>query len=150
VFIQSAGGARFTRDSWLQYWAAAGSGPMPKQGDAADGAIACRQDTCVLRPRPGEAALLVRKSARQADCRDVSVILSAEPARGLCPRPWPKLVDRFTVWRDGATAIWLDPHGARVLTDRAERGARPWVPPPPQPRHQPPSKLPAAALDVPD
>jgi competence protein ComEC len=74
-------------------------------------------------------ALLVRGAAHPDGCGEASVIVSAEPARGLCPRPWPALVDRFTVWRNGATAIWLDEHHARVLTDRAFRGDRPWVPP---------------------
>ena len=73
--------------------------------------------------------------------------LSAEPARGLCSRPWPKLADRFTVWREGAAAIWLRPEGAIVVTDRMERGDRPWVPPPPQPRPKPVPTLPPAALD---
>jgi competence protein ComEC len=44
------------------------------------------------------------------------------------------LVDRFTVWRQGAAAVWLEPGGARMLTDRQYRGARPWVPPDPRRR----------------
>ncbi len=80
-------------------------------------------------------------------CQRSSVIVSAEPARGLCPRPWPKLVDRFTVWRYGSTAVWLDREGARVLTDRTERGDRPWVTPLPKPRKAAAPALPPAALD---
>ena len=100
---------------------------MPKQGQAANGAIDCAAGTtCMLRFRPGDAAvLLVRKPERQKSCGGIAVIVAAQPARSLCPQPWPKLVDRFTVWRDGATAIWLDGRRARVLTDRAERGTRP-------------------------
>ena len=133
VWLQSGSGAsKFTRDEWLQYWSEGASHPIPTKGSAADGAIACTADECLLRVHadvPG--AMLVRGAAHPVGCAAASVIVSAEPARGLCPKPWPKLVDRFTVWRDGAVAIWLDPGGARVLTDRAERGARPWVPPPP-------------------
>ena len=44
--------------------------------------------------------------------------------------------DGFAVWRDGAHAVWLEPGGARVLSDRAHRGERPWVPPRPRPRAQ--------------
>jgi competence protein ComEC len=36
-------------------------------------------------------------------------------------------VDRFTVWRYGAVAIWLRPAGAVILSDRSARGTRPWV-----------------------
>jgi competence protein ComEC len=56
-------------------------------------------------------------------------------------------VDRFTVWRDGSAAIWLDADGARIVTDRIERGDRPWVPPPPRPRKAAPPTLPQAGVD---
>ena len=80
-------------------------------------------------------------------CAQISITVSAEPARGLCPRPWPQLVDRFTVWRNGSAAIWLEPDGARVVTDRSERGDRPWVPPPPKPRKATTPVLPPAMID---
>jgi competence protein ComEC len=44
-------------------------------------------------------------------------------------------------------AIWLGPAGATILTDRAARGDRPWVPPPPKPRQAAPVTLPPAAID---
>jgi competence protein ComEC len=138
VYLQSVSGAsKFTRDAWLQYWAAGTPLPMPVDGEAANGAVACRKDACLLRPLAhAKAALLVRGASHPDGCRESSVIVSAEPARGLCPRPWPALVDRFTVWKNGATAIWLDGRRARILTDRAFRGDRPWVPPLPMPRER--------------
>ena len=150
VFLQKVSGAsKFTRESWLQYWAAGTADAMPADGSTAGGAIACVKDACLLRPRSGaKGALLVRGATHPDGCREVSVIVSAEPARGLCPHPWPALVDRFTVWRNGATAIWLDAGGARILTDRAYRGIRPWVPPPPVPRARAAPKLPPALPDT--
>lgn len=151
VFLQQAGGAEFTRASWLQYWAVPKALPMPKLGETGDGMIACGPNACLLRPHPGAAgALLVRKAKRRDSCDGIAAIVAAEPARGLCPRPWPQLVDRFTVWRNGAAAIWLGGATALVLTDRAERGSRPWVPPPPRPRPRVPPSLPLAAIDTPD
>lgn len=137
IWLQSvSGGSKFTSDEWLQYWSDSTSHPIPAEGSVADGAIVCTPEQCLLRPHPAvPAAMLVRGATHPDGCAAASVIVSAEPARGLCPKPWPKLVDRFTVWRDGAVAIWLDPGGARVLTDRGERGTRPWVPPPPTPHH---------------
>ena len=65
--------------------------------------MSCQKDACLLRPQPrAKAALLVRGALHPDGCSEASVIVSAEPARGLCPRPWPALVDRFTVWRYGA------------------------------------------------
>ena len=153
VFLQQTSGAsRFTRESWLQYWAAATSRAIPSDGAASGGAISCKTDACMLRPQPlAKAALLVRGALHPEGCANASVIVSAEPARGLCPRPWPALVDRFTVWRYGAAAIWLYGHHAYILTDRAYRGVRPWVPPPPVPRvHQMPSLPPARTDAEPD
>ena len=139
VYLQSvSGGSRFTLDAWSQYWATGPPRALPIDGEAADGAVACKKDACLLRPNPGaKAAMLVRGATHPDGCGEVSVIVSAEPARGLCPRPWPGLVDRFTVWRYGATAIWLDGRRARIVTDRAYRGDRPWVPPQPIPHPRP-------------
>jgi len=146
---QTQGGSKFTRDAWLQYWSAGVPAPMPAAGSSQDGAVACKPDACLLRPRPdARAALLVRGATRPEGCAQAAVIVSAEPARGLCPRPWPWLVDRFTVWRDGAAAVWLQPDGATVLTDRQFRGTRPWVPPPPVPRQHPAPGLPPALVDT--
>jgi competence protein ComEC len=173
---QTQGGSKFTRDAWAQYWAVGSFQAMPASesgrvvlaqssigavndppGESAQdpdelgvAAVRCEPDACLLRPypdRPG--ALLVRGALHPKFCDQSSVILSAEPARGLCPRPWPKLVDRFTVWRYGSAAIWLDRDGARVLTDRTERGDRPWVPGPPHSRKAVAPTLPPAAVDLP-
>ncbi|HUB12490.1 MAG TPA: ComEC/Rec2 family competence protein [Acetobacteraceae bacterium] len=149
VWLQShSGAATFVRDSWLQYWAAGPARLLPAEGNAADGAIVCTREQCLLRPHPNApAALLVRGAPHPDGCAAASVIVSAEPARGLCPKPWPKLVDRFTVWREGAAAVWLLRDGARVLTDRSERGDRPWVPPVPKPRSRTPRGLTPALTD---
>ncbi|MBV8402166.1 MAG: hypothetical protein JOZ17_26105, partial [Acetobacteraceae bacterium] len=79
--------------------------------------------------------LLARGADHSPWCSEVALIVSAEPARGLCPRPWPRLIDRFTVWRRGAQAIWLEPDGVRIYSDLDDRGSRPWVPVP-VPSHQ--------------
>ena len=149
VFLQQASGAsKFTREAWMQYWAAGKVSAMPGEGPAGGGAITCQKEACMLRPRPdAKAALLMRGALRPEGCAEASVIVSAEPARGLCPKPWPGLVDRFTVWKYGAAAIWLNGRHAYILTDRTYRGVRPWVPPPPVPRaHQVPA-LPQARTD---
>ena len=150
VYLQAVSGAsKPTREAWLQYWAAEASQTIPRAGQQVDGAIDCHEDACLLRPVPGaKGALLARGATHPDGCDQVSVIVSAEPARGLCPRPWPGLVDRFTVWRYGATAIWLDRQHARIVTDRTYRGERPWVPPPPTPRSRAaPPPLPTAQTE---
>jgi competence protein ComEC len=152
VFLQQTRrGSDFAQDAWLTRWDAASAEPLPIDGPAASGELICQRDACVFRPRhEAKAALLVRGPSRPAGCEAAAVVVSAEPARGACAWPSPRLVDRFTVWRDGSVAIWLERDGARVLTDREDRGQRPWVPPPPKPRARPVSNLPVAPTDQAD
>lgn len=152
VFLQQTHtGSNFTRDAWLTRWDVSAAMPLPDAGNAASAALTCERDACVFRPRPEVMpALLVRGPSKPAGCAGTAVVVSAEPARGVCAWPPPRPVDRFTVWKDGPVAIWLEPHGARVLTDREDRGERPWVPPPPKPRPRPASNLPLAPLDTDD
>ncbi len=138
VYLQTvAGASKFTRDAWLQYWAPGAVLPIPEGTERVDGAIACQTEECLLWPKPKARPLMLVRGASHPDgCGEASVMVSAEPARGLCQRPWPALVDRFTVWRYGAAAIWLDGAHAHILTDRTYRGARPWVPPRPTSRER--------------
>ncbi len=146
VFIQQTrSGSNFTRDAWFTRWDVTAAAPLPTESS---GAFTCERDTCLFRPRPSAmAALLVRGPSKPSTCEGVAVVVSAEPARSVCAWPSPRPVDRFTVWKEGAAAIWLEPRGARVVTDREDRGDRPWVPPPPKPRPRPVPNLPLAPLD---
>ena len=136
VFLQSLPGAsKFTREAWEQYWAAGQFLWLPRDGLAADGMVDCTPRDCLLATEPSQpGALLVRLGDSPARCDDVALVVSAEPAKAACRRERPDLVDRFTVWREGSQAIWLRPGGPLIVSDREERGNRPWVPPLPQPR----------------
>ena len=133
----TAGGAKFTREEWEGHFAAGPFVPIRDGVPSACGAQACRVGKLLL--------LRAKERLPEASCDGIALLIAAEPARGECPRD-VALVDRFTVWRDGAAAAWIEGDGVRVLTDRDVRGARPWVPPPPTPRHLT-STLPAAAVD---
>ncbi len=119
---QSSGGDAFTLDAWRQLWAVGATRPFPDAGDDGVAGLACAPGGC----RIGR-VLVVRNVDAAASCDGVRLVVAAEPARDLCPDA--ARVDRFSVWRDGATAIWLTRDGARTLSERAERGDRPWVPP---------------------
>ena len=126
------GASRFVSDAWSSHLA---SGPfLPLEAG-------CDATTCRL-----GSVLLLRGGNHVADCAGVALVVSAEPARGVCPDA--ALVDRFTVWRDGAVAVWLRrPDGApEVVSDRSARGVRPWVPAPPVPGQRR-TGLPAAATE---
>ena len=146
---RAAGGSRLTRESWLRAWGEDNATPLPREGELPG--AACTPLSCLLRSRAdGPAAILLRQPPRETvrgrrapaapvlaetGCGEAAIMISLEPIRGRC-RDIPR-VDRFSVWRDGSHAVWLGQEGVTVLSDRAARGDRPWVPPPPTPRAQP-------------
>lgn len=133
LYTQKVSGASaMTRDNWQRIYAAPGTEALPRQGEAAEGAVRCSAGAC--RISLGGAtpiAVVLRGDQPQEACGSAAVVVSAEPVRGAC---LAQVVDRFAVWRNGPHAIWLDPAGVRVVSDRAFRGDRPWVPPVPVPR----------------
>jgi len=159
VFLARApGGQRFTSEAWLRGWGENEAAPMPAQGGEAG--LHCQGATCRLRLAP-EGPLLAalrhtpppprgRKARQEATppaeppCGQAAIILSPEPVRGRCDGS--VVIDRFSVWRDGAHAVWLEASGPVVVSDRAARGDRPWVPPRPLPRWTPDS-LPMASSE---
>lgn len=131
VFLQRQQGAStLTRDAWLRLYGQAEAQPLPEEGGSANGTLRCSAEGCLL--AEGSGAFLLRRGDMRAQCGKVAVIISAEPIRQRCRDS--VLIDRFSVWRHGTHAIWLGPEKAEVISDRAWRGSRPWVPPPPQPR----------------
>jgi len=131
VFVErQTGASKFTRDAWVQYWADGPPMPFPRgPGSAAAEAIVCTSEACRLHPRPGAvSAVLVRgEASAAADCGTAPVVLAIGRARPDCAGA-AITIDRQELRRRGATAIWLTPDGAEVITDRDWRGVRPWIP----------------------
>ena len=125
MYVEERSGASgFTLDSWRRMWAAGAPRALP---DKPEGGLVCTDASCTLRRQPGgAAAMLLLAAPGMPDCA-ADVLVSLEPIRLDCPPPRPVRIDRFSLWRNGAYAVWLDAGGARVLSDRAERGTRPWV-----------------------
>jgi competence protein ComEC len=121
---EESGSSAFILDAWRHAWAA---GPPRALPEMPLPGLACDAAGCTLRPHPGgPAARLLLAAGGASDCA-ADVLLSLAPVRLDCPDPATLVVDRFDLWRDGATAIWLGRDGVRVLTDREVHGARPWV-----------------------
>ncbi|MCZ8149579.1 MAG: ComEC/Rec2 family competence protein, partial [Roseomonas sp.] len=156
VFLQEQPGASaFARSVLLRQLGATEALPLPQDGVEAGGAIVCTPAECRFRPRPeaAEAVLLRAAPARRGQrfpdppdpalvrdaCGRAALLVSAEPLRPRCATA--EMVDRFTVWREGAQAIRLRADAAHIVSDRATRGARPWVPPPPMPGRPDPQPM---------
>jgi competence protein ComEC len=97
-------------------------------GSAADG-VRCDAAGCVAKAANGMVlATPFRLDALAEDCAVAQIVVSAVPMRGACSGP-KRVIDRFDVARNGATAIWLGGN-VEVETVRGVRGDRPWSPPP--------------------
>lgn len=156
VFLERRPGAsRFIGETWQRGFGETEAAPLPVEGELAERRIRCAPASCVMAGPGGAPGLILlrppvpprgqRASFERGPnpaCGRAPVLLSPEPVRGDCRGS--EVVDRFSVWRDGAHAVWLEPGGPRVLSDRAWRGERPWVPPRPLPRsrtQEPPAEM---------
>lgn len=97
----------------------------PDSGASADRTMRCDRLGCIYRNGGRMVALLRDGLAHAEDCRMVDILISQRPVHGSCPVP-SLVIDRFDLWRHGATAIWLDGKSVRTRTVADYQGARPW------------------------
>jgi competence protein ComEC len=155
VYLHRMPGARnFTAEAMLRAMGATRALPLPDQGAVAGGAIDCTPTACRFRPHTeaAEAVLLRAPPPRRgqrmppldpgAACTSAALVVALEAIAPRCRGGTS--IDRFAMWRNGAQAAWLG-QDVVVLTDRAWRGDRRWVPPMPMPGQA--SDLPLATVD---
>ena len=87
--------------------------------------LQCNNGFC--RPPSRFGNIIVALMPPFGDCPVATLVVSPKPLRGLCRGQGRVVVDRFTVWRDGAVAAWVTPTSVRLRTDREVEGNRPWV-----------------------
>ena len=163
MLVQRTSGAdALTLEDWQRAWGvAAAPAPLPDAGavPGVAGDIVCNPANCLV-TRHGRTVLLLRGAdearthdadgetrpspVEPDDCAGIALLVSPSPAHGACPGV-PR-IDRFTVWRDGPQAVWLEPGGAVIESARDGRGDRPWVPADPAAVRDRPS-LPMAQAD---
>jgi competence protein ComEC len=59
-------------------------------------------------------------------CAEADILIAAFPLRGRC-RSVPLRIDRFSVWRSGAHALYVGEGAPRLETARGLQGLRPWT-----------------------
>lgn len=107
----------------------------PSTGQSADGMLRCDDAGCLYRARGHVVALVKHASALAEDCQYADVVVAMIPVRRSC-RSALIVIDRFSLWREGGHAVWLDEGAVRAQSVRDSRGERPWVLPLPEPRHK--------------
>ncbi|MGE0148416.1 MAG: ComEC/Rec2 family competence protein [Parvibaculaceae bacterium] len=132
VAIRGAGGqlvpaeprrGRFAVSQWLR---ADGDGITPAAAARRTG-WTCEEALCRAVVR-GRRVLYLRqeKPAMTIPCAQADILIAAFPLRGRC-HAVPLRIDRFSVWRAGAHALYVDAGVVRVETARGLQGVRPWT-----------------------
>ncbi|MSO65248.1 MAG: hypothetical protein EXQ85_05530 [Alphaproteobacteria bacterium] len=113
--------------TWLRRDGLATAEVWPEVGQAgADGQLRGDRSGCLYRHGGRAIALVQDAAALDEDCGRAEVVISLVPIRRRCQAP-ELVVDRFSLWRSGAHAIWLRPSGVRVEATADRRGRHPWV-----------------------
>lgn len=87
----------------------------------------CVQDVCRTTVA-GRRVIYVGKEApaMALPCAEADILVTGFPLRGRC-RSVKLRIDRFSVWRKGAHALYIDGDAIRIETARELQGERPWV-----------------------
>lgn len=94
--------------------------PEPPESGGCDG------EGCRAKIRDRSIALALTRGAAAEDCGRVDLVIAARfMPRRRCQGS--VLIDRGSLWRAGAHAVWIEEEGVRIETVRARRGKRPWV-----------------------
>jgi competence protein ComEC len=114
---------RFAAGIWLRM---EGDGATPAEASHRAGWV-CAEDVCRITVKDRRIVYLPdERAAMTIPCAEADILIAAFPLRGRC-RSVALRIDRFTVWRSGAQALYLDDDGIRLETSREEQGERPWV-----------------------
>lgn len=77
----------------------------------------------------GRVLYLLDAAAAKGGCGGAKVVVSPVPLHGTCRAKGRYVIDRFSVWRDGAIALRFVGSRIQITTDRYVQGSRPWVTP---------------------
>ena len=118
--------SRFVREFWRRRLASEQTPQAwPIAGQAMNGGLNCDPAGCRFERSGKTVALIRHERALVEDCWSADAVVSLLPVRGRCPATI--VIDRFSLWRKGAHALWLGADKIRVETVNQQRGWRPWV-----------------------
>jgi competence protein ComEC len=116
---------RFSARVWAE---SVGADPDEDHGLTFGDVATCGGDACLARVNGASVSVIEDPMLLAEDCDRADLVVAFFPASG---RDWracdATLIDKRSVWRRGAHAVWIDAGEVRVKTVSASRGARPWT-----------------------
>lgn len=114
---------RFAVTQWLRQ---DGDDAVPAEAARRAGWI-CADSVCRAMVEGMRVVYVDKEEAAMAlPCAEADILVTGFPLRGRC-RSVKLRIDRFSVWRKGAHALYIDGNGIRIETARDLQGERPWV-----------------------
>jgi competence protein ComEC len=129
LLVSRPGRMTMEQDSWISRLATERGLDFAAAADTYDDTgLNCSRDDCIYTAGATSIGWLRHPAALLDLCRRVRVLVSAVPVdRGKCQEP-ELVLDRASLARSGAVALWFDGDGIRAVTDRDRRGLRRWSP----------------------
>ncbi|MEO1137507.1 MAG: ComEC/Rec2 family competence protein, partial [Pseudomonadota bacterium] len=129
LFVHSTRREKFAASLWEE---AAGLDPETQRPRALAELFQCDEGGCsgtVTDKGVITAAFVADEASLAEDCDRADLVIAFFPASGATWRACQStLIDRRSVWRNGAHAIWIHADGdLKVRTVNEERGDRPWA-----------------------
>ncbi|MGB4057608.1 MAG: ComEC/Rec2 family competence protein [Alphaproteobacteria bacterium] len=125
LYISNLRREKFTREKWESvYGLEEGTAKKwPKEGR--EGLLSCDESACRAEIRGRRVSILKEVLELREECAWADVVLSFERVRkNLCGgKP---VIDKTTVRKDGAHAIWLEEKSIHIENAESHRGIRPW------------------------
>jgi competence protein ComEC len=120
-------GEGFLRSAWQRMWGGEAATNFLSAGrDETASGFLCDGLGCVLEVDGRMLAIPATAEAAAEDCARAQIVVTAVPIRSACPAA-AAVIDRDSLRRGGAHAVWLLPDRIRIRSVAAERGRRPWV-----------------------
>jgi competence protein ComEC len=117
LLLRQPKAASFILAQWRPVWAGTPFAPLDP--------LQCANALC--RPPTRFDNVVIALSPPTSGCPPAALIISPVPLRDSCQGGPSIVIDRFTVWRNGAIAAWLTNNHVYLRTDRQVEGSRPWV-----------------------
>lgn len=122
TYMSSLRHASFTRESWLQSWGQDSQKPTSFKKE-----LPCDQTGCQFQHSSGKWISFNRQAiALEEDCQKADILITPWDSPMSCDTP-QHIINKKTLERHGAHAIYLTNDNIEIETVRSSRGIRPWT-----------------------
>jgi competence protein ComEC len=117
---------RFSSDIWIRRHGQEEKPKWPYQNSEHEKFMNCDDYGCHLEKSGYKIAFSKHPQSHASDCHQADILIAEDPVF-VKPCAADIKIDKFYLWRNGATALWLMPDRVEIETVNSIRGTRPWT-----------------------